>query len=93
MPEFKQMWVFNGARSTFPAGVFSTLEHAEEWIRERGLSGVVTAYPLDVGVYDWALTNDYFAPKEDRQRLPAFIQTFTSSRQKHYHYVDGARDC
>jgi len=41
-----EVWVFTGARSststnaTFPGGVFSSIEVAENWIRRHGLSGI-----------------------------------------------------
>ncbi|HEU0053036.1 MAG TPA: hypothetical protein VFQ39_07655, partial [Longimicrobium sp.] len=48
------VWVFNGEAGSFPSGVFTSREAAEAWIAKYALTGVLTAYPLDVGVYDWA---------------------------------------
>lgn len=44
------VWVFNGG-GDFPAGVFTTRELAEAWIAKHRLVGVLTKYPLDIGVY------------------------------------------
>ena len=83
------VWVFNCATSGFPAGVFSQRVIAEKWIRERGLSGTLTEYPVDVGVYDWAVSNGHFEPKRDDQRSAKFVAQFSSATQEHYHYVLG----
>ncbi len=41
--------VLNGARASFPSGLFTELGRAERWIGEHGLTGTLTAYPLDTG--------------------------------------------
>ena len=83
------IWVFNGAASQFPSGVFSSKEIAEEWITKHNLTGVLTKYPVDIGVYEWAIQNGFFTPVEEREKTPRFIQRFSSSNQEHYHYEDG----
>jgi hypothetical protein len=81
------IWVFNGTAGQFPSGVFSTRELAETWIRSNCLSGVLTSYPLDIGVYDWAVKEGFYRPKEapDPQR----VGKFSSAYQEHYHYENG----
>lgn len=86
------VWIFNGPRSQFPSGVFTQLESAEAWIRAHRLSGVLTAYPVDVGTYDWAVDAGRFKPQRDDQRSADFIARFSSASQEHYHYEDGTRD-
>ncbi len=86
------VWIFTGPRAQFPAGVFTQLEIAEKWILENRLSGTLTAYPLDVGTYDWAISIGYFAPKRDDQRTPEFIQRFSSASQEHFHYENGIQE-
>jgi hypothetical protein len=83
------VWIFNEVRSTFPSGVFTQREAAESWIREHGLSGTLTAYPVDIGTYDWAVRIGHFSPKGDDQRSAEFIQRFSSASQEHYHYEHG----
>ena len=83
------IWIFNGPKSQFPSGVFTQREAAESWIRQHGLSGNLSAYPVDIGTYDWAVRAGYFTPKQDDQRSAEFIQRFSSATQEHYHYEHG----
>jgi hypothetical protein len=85
------VWVFNGARSNFPSGVFSQRDIAEEWIRAQSLTGTLTKYPIDVGAYEWAVTRGHFEPKRPDQQTPEFIGRFSDASQEHYHYEDGQR--
>jgi hypothetical protein len=80
------VWVFNGNGNAFPSGVFTTRERAEAWIAANGLGGMLTKYPLDLSVYEFAIENGWFTPSRDDHRSPAFIQRFTSASQEHYHY-------
>lgn len=86
------VWVFNGAEGRFSSGVFTSLDKAEEWIRKHKLAGILTEYPLDEGVYDWAIQNNFFEIKKDDQKGPAFIQGFTSANQDHFHYENGEKE-
>ncbi|WP_426670215.1 DUF7710 domain-containing protein [Mucilaginibacter sp. McL0603] len=86
------VWVFHGAQGRFASGVFTTLEKAGHWIKKHSLTGVLTEYPLDEGVYDWAIENELFDVKKDNQREPAFIQSFTTASQEHFHYENGEID-
>jgi len=83
---------FSWRGGRFSSGVFISIEKAEIWIDKHKLSGVLTAYPIDEGVYDWALFNDFFSVKKQAQMEPNFIQQFTSASQEHYHYENGTRD-
>jgi hypothetical protein len=83
------VWVFNGSNSNFPGGVFSKREIAEEWIAKHKLSGVLTKYPVDEGIYDWSLANGTFKIKKEEQTNAEFIQRFSSAAQEHDHYEDG----
>jgi hypothetical protein len=89
MSDVPTVWVFNGARSNFPSAVFTTRELAEVWISKHALSGTLTRYPLDLGVYEWATDRGYFAAKRDDQRSAEFIGRFSAANQEHYHYEDG----
>lgn len=83
------IWIFNGINSRFASGVFDTLEKAETWIAQNKLTGVLTNYPLNKGVYDWAVGNALFSPKSEEQKTPEFIGKFSSASQEHFHYEDG----
>jgi hypothetical protein len=86
------LWVFNGARSSFPSGVFSSVEKAEIFIRKYAMTGILTAYPKDELAYEWAIENSLFEPKKEEHRSPEFIQKFTTASQEHYHYENGVRE-
>lgn len=83
------VWVFNAENASFPGGVFSSAENAEHWIAEHELSGTLTAYPLDVPVYRWAVESGFYpASKPVTTR---FIGSFSSAHQPHHHFENGAR--
>ena len=85
----KYVWVFNGADSNFPSGIFADRENAEKWIKKHKLTCTLTLYPINKGVYDWAIEEGIFNPSRDYQNTPAFIQKFSSASQEHYHYLEG----
>ena len=86
----KHVWVFVGEGGPSPGGVFSSRANAEAWIRARKLSGTLTAYPVDEGVFDWALrTGAVTGRARERGDEPPFVGSFTSAVQEHFHYVDG----
>lgn len=83
------IWIFTAPKAQFPAGAFSQREKAEAWIRQHKLSGMLTAYPVDVGLFDWAVKAGHFTPQRVDQRAPEFIQRFSSASQEHYHFEHG----
>ena len=89
----KYVWVFNQTASQFSGGVFSNRTDAENWILKNNLTGLLTKYPLDVGVFDWALDNDLLNIKphkvEEKSSNPKFIGGFTTASQDHFHYENG----
>lgn len=90
------VWVFNGSgfaspNHPIPSGVFSARELAETWILKHQLSGMLTAYPVDIGIYDWAVQKEIFKPKQEKHTSPEFIQRFSSASQEHFHYENGIR--
>jgi len=85
----ESIWVFSGVGSHFPAGIFSSRDKAEVWVRAHHLSGTLTKYPVDIGLYDWALAHGFFHVRAEDQKAPEFIQRFTTASQEHHHYQDG----
>ena len=85
------VWVFNGPKHFrgFPSGVFVSLELGEEWIRRNNASGTLTRYPVNVGVYEWAIANGFFKPKKAEHTQATFIESFSSTRQERYYYDQG----
>lgn len=59
------MYVFIGEGSNFPAGIFTTLDNAKEWIEKYSLSGILNKFPIDMGIYDWAVKEDLFSIKRE----------------------------
>lgn len=84
-----EVWLFYGAGARFASGAFSDQKEAMEWIEKHKLTGLLTKYPLDVGVYEWAIKNEFFSPKKEHESTPEFIQRFTCANQEHYHFEDG----
>jgi len=83
------VWVFNGGGS-LPSAVFTRRDLAVRWIAQHKLTGVLTSYPLDVAVYDWAVASGVFKPQRPDQSEPRFIGRFSSASLEHYHYEAGA---
>jgi hypothetical protein len=77
------------AKSKFCSGVFWEKKKAEDWIGKHRLSGVLTSYPIDTGVYDWAIVNKMFTPEKEHEATPDFIGGFSSASQEHWHYENG----
>ena len=88
----KEVWVFNGAEGRFPSAVFLELGGAEEWIKNNGLSGVLTKYPVGISVYDWAVKNGHFCIKSEKEKFSVFIQKFSSAAQEHFHFENGSSE-
>lgn len=86
------VWVFNGNGGSFPGGVFSKKEIADDWIRKHSLSGILTEYPVDEGIYDYSLANGSFKIKREDQAKPEFIQRFSSAALEHFHYTNGKEE-
>ncbi|WP_254411193.1 DUF7710 domain-containing protein [Dyadobacter diqingensis] len=87
-----EIWIFHGEGGRFSSGAFSSRLKAEEWIEINKLSGVLTSYPMDTGIYDWCIKNKDFLPTKAEHYTSNFIQHFTSATQEHYHYADGQLD-
>jgi hypothetical protein len=87
--EFGTVWVFSGDNARFPSGVFVSRTLAEAWISRHHLTGLLTQYPVDVGVFDWAIQNAFFKPKRPEHESPKFIGGFTSANLEHVHFEDG----
>lgn len=92
MTEVKEVWVFNGANAKFPSAVFLIKENAFDWIKKNKLTGVLTKYPVEMSVYEWAIESGNFKVKSERDSTPEFIGRFSSAAQEHMHFEDGVFD-
>jgi hypothetical protein len=90
MAEIKDaVWVFHGEGAQFACAVFRTKDAAVGWIGSQGVSGVLTAYPVDVSAYEWAVQQGFFKANTEEKRTPKFIERFTSASQEHFHFQTG----
>ncbi len=89
------IWIFVGAHGRSPGGAFNSIDLAEAWIKKHGLSGTLTAYPIDQGCFDWAVEHGLTGMKpetlEGKRSDPSFIGSFTTAGQEHHHYEKGER--
>ena len=85
------VWVFHANEGHLTSAVFTKESLAEAWIKKHSLSGILTEYPLDTGVYEWAISKGFFKPKQSYQQSAKFIGTFTSASQRHDHFENGAK--
>ena len=87
----ESIWVFNGVQSQFPSGVFSSKGTAEAWISRHSLTGTLTEYPVDIGMYDYSTSRGQFAPSKPDHKTPLFIGKFSGGGIDHVHYEDGRK--
>jgi hypothetical protein len=89
------IWIFHASGARFAGGAFEDVAMAEFWIGKHSLTGVLTAYPIDEGCFDWALRTGSTGMKEEKLKEksvdPAFIGGFTSASQAHIHFEHGRR--
>lgn len=85
----ESVYLFQGNNANFVSAVFSNKENVIEWIGNHQLSGILTQYPLDISVYDWAIDNGYFSPNQDKHKTPEFIEKFSSAYLPHWHFKNG----
>jgi len=91
----KLIWLFHASGARFAGGAFVEIAVAEHWIQKHKLTGVLTAYPIDEGCFDWALRTGSVGMKDQKLKEksldPAFVGGFTSASQAHIHFENGAR--
>lgn len=85
-----KIWVFQGEQTSHASAIYADFQAATQWIEALKLSGVLTEYPFDQGVYDWAVARRHFTAKPDIE--PSFIGSFTSASQRHVHFDKGRPD-
>ncbi len=85
------VWVFHGGGARLSSAVFTSIEKAETWISKNTYSGMLTEYPLDIGIYDWAVQAEFYSPKKGEEKPKSFAQNFSSASQNHCHYENGQR--
>ena len=85
----ESVWVFNGIQPCFPSGVFTNRAQAESWILLHKLTGTLTEYPLDIGMYEYSVEKKLFKPHKEEHWSSIFIGRFSGGGLNHFHYEDG----
>ena len=80
-----------GEGARMPSGLFSAQTSAEVWILHNRLTGVLTEFPVDIGVLDWAIRFAEFDPPVEKRASPAYVGRFTSGAVTHFRFEDGVR--
>ncbi len=90
------VWVFLKGVSRAPGGLFTSRELGEVWIKKHKLTGMLSAFPIDEGCFDWAVRVGVVNMKPEKLAIksgdPFFIGGFTTASQEHYHYKDGIEE-
>ncbi len=90
------IWIFHASGAQFAGGAFHDVASAEAWIAKHRLTGLLTAYPVGEGCFDWAIRTGKSGMKEEKMKQksddPVFIGGFTSASQEHFHYEDGKKE-
>lgn len=90
------IWIFMGEGARFPSSAFVELKDADAWISEHQLTGMLSAFPINQGLFEWAIENDALNMKpetlETKKNDPDFIATCTTASLEHYHYEGGVRE-
>lgn len=85
------VWIFVGDRRGV-SGVFSSKSEANAWIERHRLTGMLSAYPLDIGIYDWTVKLGLYKGDKPKDNDPTFIGNFSSAYLPHYHYENGMEE-
>jgi hypothetical protein len=83
-----QVYVFMGEGANFPAGIFESKEKAEEVIKRYSLTGILSLYPIDMLLYDWAIEKNISISK-GISKSPKYIGQFSCASVDHFHYEEG----
>ncbi len=90
------IYIFIGSGSQFPSAAFYSLNEIEAWVSKHKLTGMVSAMPVDQGLFEWASENGAFSMKEEKLKEkeldPYFIASCTTASLEHYHYENGIKE-
>ena len=73
--ELERVWVFHGKPYRFPSGIFTSPVAANFWIAQHRLSGCLAEYPVNTGLFDWAVAQGHHKPKAGDE-TPKHIANF-----------------
>lgn len=87
--KMQTVWIFSGDGARHPAGVFAIKEEGLAWARAKGVSGLLTAYPVGDGCYDIAVRDGHFRPSKPHHGSPEHVAAFSPGWTEHVHLIDG----
>ena len=85
----KRIWVFQGDRGRGIGAVFGDLDGARSWIQRHRLDGSLSEYPMNTGLYDWALDQGNHQAPADGDTA-SFIANFQDLGRKTLWFAHGA---
>jgi len=68
------VWIFSGEGARFASAVFISQKLVENWIKKFSLSGVLTAYPVNIDVYEWAVKKVFLQQKKMNRIKPRLFK-------------------
>lgn len=86
--EYETCWVFHGDTSRFANAVFAKRQDAESWIAKHRLSGLLTEYPINHGMFDIAASLNLIPKNIAAAASPQYIQQYVLGIS-HGHYENG----
>ena len=82
------VWLFQAVPGAGAGGVFRSLESASAWILRHRLTGLLTQYPLDYGVFDYIVEKGWIKRTKPHLDTPEFMGGYCGNLH-HYHCEDG----
>jgi hypothetical protein len=89
--QMRTVWIFQGEGAPFAAGVFYSERDGLTWANERGVTGILTEYPVGDGCYDIAVRDGHFRPSKPHHGTPAHVARFSPGWTRHVHIDPGER--
>lgn len=75
-----QVYVFMGEAANYPAGIFESKEKAEEVIKRYSLTGILSLYPIDMLLYNWAIEKKFSISKRNIKKAPNILANLVVHR-------------
>ena len=95
MPAPRLLWIFYSSGARLAGGAFEDIAMADYWIAKHKLTGVLMAYPIDEGCFDWELRRTMIGSQSEKLRAkmcdPAFVGGFVSTAQARIEFENGKR--
>lgn len=84
--QLEYIWIIQNSENSNLIACFLNKNDAEKYIQDNHIKCMLTQYPVNISVYDWVISNDYWTPKIEPQKSAAFKANFSSAYLEHDHY-------